>query len=252
MRIRVKFTKTGCLKYIGHLDVMRYFQKAFRRAEIPVSLSEGFSPHMLMSFAAPLGVGKTSSGEYFDVDLKQDMDTEEVRERLQAQMAEGISVVGVIVIPEDKANKCMTLVAAADYTVALRKGKVQLPENWKEKLQAFLDQPSVVVMRKTKKSEQETDILPWIYKMRPVMLDEKAMSEHPSGAEADPVAFRMVLSSGSVSNLKPDLVLETFAAYAGFELPEFSLLIHRNDIMADIGKNGKRKLVPLGELRKQS
>ena len=78
MRVRIKFTKTGCLKFIGHLDVMRFFQKAIRRAELPVSLSEGFSPHMLMSFAAPLGVGKTSSGEYFDLDLKEEIPESEI------------------------------------------------------------------------------------------------------------------------------------------------------------------------------
>ncbi len=50
------------MKFIGHLDVMRYFQKALRRAEIDVKFSEGMSPHMIMSFAAPLGVGLTSDG----------------------------------------------------------------------------------------------------------------------------------------------------------------------------------------------
>ena len=68
--IRVKFRKYGCLKFIGHLDVMRYFQKAIRRADIAVCYSEGFSPHMIMSFAAPLGVGLTSDGEYMDISVK--------------------------------------------------------------------------------------------------------------------------------------------------------------------------------------
>ena len=54
MRVRVKFAKTGAMKFIGHLDVMRYFQKALRRAGMVVAVSEGFSPHMIMSFAAPL------------------------------------------------------------------------------------------------------------------------------------------------------------------------------------------------------
>ena len=54
------------MKFIGHLDIMRFFQKALRRADIPVAFSGGFSPHMIMSFANPLGVGLTSDGEYFD------------------------------------------------------------------------------------------------------------------------------------------------------------------------------------------
>ena len=54
MRLRVKFSKHGALRFIGHLDVMRYFQKAIRRADIDIAYSEGFSPHQIMTFAAPL------------------------------------------------------------------------------------------------------------------------------------------------------------------------------------------------------
>ena len=60
MKVRIKFAKTGHMKFVGHLDTMRYFQKAIRRAELPVAFSGGYSPHMIMSFAAPLGVGTTS------------------------------------------------------------------------------------------------------------------------------------------------------------------------------------------------
>ena len=57
------------MKFIGHLDMMRYFQKAIRRANIPIAYSGGFSPHQIMSFAAPLGVGITSDGEYLDIEV---------------------------------------------------------------------------------------------------------------------------------------------------------------------------------------
>ena len=67
MRVRIKFSKHGAVKFIGHLDTMRYFQKAIRRSEIDIAYSGGFSPHQIMSFAAPLGVGQTSNGEYMDI-----------------------------------------------------------------------------------------------------------------------------------------------------------------------------------------
>lgn len=54
MKVRVKFAKYGCMKFIGHLDVMRFFQKAIRRAGIDVAYSTGYSPHQIMSFASPL------------------------------------------------------------------------------------------------------------------------------------------------------------------------------------------------------
>ena len=69
MKIRIKVRKYGVMKFIGHLDMMRYFQKAMRRAEIDIAYSEGFSPHQIMSFAAPLGVGITSDGEYLDIEV---------------------------------------------------------------------------------------------------------------------------------------------------------------------------------------
>ena len=67
MKIRIKFTKTGNMRFIGHLDILRYFQKLLRRAEVDVKYSEGFSPHPVMSFAQPLGLGDTSEGEYLDL-----------------------------------------------------------------------------------------------------------------------------------------------------------------------------------------
>ena len=69
MKVRLRFSKTGALVYIGHLDVMRYFQKLFRRADIPVKYSEGFSPHQILSFTPPLPLGMESFGEYADVEL---------------------------------------------------------------------------------------------------------------------------------------------------------------------------------------
>ena len=71
------------MKFIGHLDVMSFFQKAMRRAEIPIAFTEGYSPHMIMSFAQPLGVGLTSDGEYFDIELKEAVISDEAVKSLR-------------------------------------------------------------------------------------------------------------------------------------------------------------------------
>ena len=70
MIFRIRFAKYGVVKFIGHLDVMRYFQKAVRRSELPIKYSQGFNPHQLMVFAQPLGVGVTSDGEYMDIETE--------------------------------------------------------------------------------------------------------------------------------------------------------------------------------------
>ena len=91
MKLRIKFSKHGVLKFIGHLDVMRYFQKAIRRAGIDIAYSSGFSPHQVMSFAAPLGVGLESNGEYMDIEVNSLTSSQQVMDALNGQMADGIS-----------------------------------------------------------------------------------------------------------------------------------------------------------------
>ena len=78
MKARIKFRKYGALRFIGHLDVMRYFQKVMRRAEIPIAFTGGFSPHMIMSFASPLGIGLESDGEYLDIELTEPIKSNEL------------------------------------------------------------------------------------------------------------------------------------------------------------------------------
>ncbi len=142
MNIRVRFRKYGVLKFIGHLDVMRYFQKAIRRADIDICYSEGYSPHMIMSFASPLGVGLESDGEYMDIEIKGSISTEEAVRRLNAVMVEGMRFSSFREIPEEKASNAMALVAAADYGVRFREGYEPDARTGKSIYTAFLAQPS--------------------------------------------------------------------------------------------------------------
>ena len=240
MKIRIKFAKTGVMKFVGHLDVMRYFQKAIRRAELPIAYSEGFSPHMLLSFASPLGVGISSTGEYFDMVLAEDMKTDEIVKRLNATMVEGMEVVSARHVPDGKASKAMSLVAGADYLVQFREGK--MPEiDLETKVPVFFALPQIEIMRKTKRSEKLTDIRPWIYDMKAKKIVSLLL------AAAMTVSW-MQLSTGSVSNLKPELVMEAFCKWCGVELPPFAYTILREEVYADIGTEEERKLVPLEAL----
>ena len=168
MKVRIKFTKTGHMKFVGHLDTMRYFQKAIRRAGLPVAFSGGYSPHMIMSFAAPLGVGTTSLGEYFDMELTETLSTDAIEQRLNAVMVEGVTVVSARQVEDGKASTAMALVAAADYFVCFREGKEPLTSDWQQRISEFLDQKEITVTKKTKRSEKIIDIRPFIYKMEPM------------------------------------------------------------------------------------
>jgi radical SAM-linked protein len=194
--VRIKFTKTGVLKFIGHLDVMRYFQKAMRRADIPIAFTGGFSPHMVMSFANPLGIGLTSEGEYFDIEVTEDIPSAEAVKRLNAVMVDGISVRSFRYLPENSKTG-MSIIAAADYLV-FPKYENAFPESVTEDLiRGFMEQEEIQIVKKTKKSEKEVNIRPLIY----------AMELRKDG-------IFLNLSAGSVENLKPQLVMTAFEAYA--------------------------------------
>ncbi len=223
MKVRIKFSKEGPVKFIGHLDVMRYFQKAIRRADIDIAYSTGFSPHQIMSFASPLSVGHESSGEYFDIELSSITDTEDIKNRLNAVMTEGIKILKVAVLDEGEGN-AMASVAAADYLVRFS-DKILLPDDWKEKLITYYEQEHIPVMKQTKKSEKEIDLKEGIYKLQ--IRDD---------------GIFMQLDAGSGSNVKPGFVLEHFFATIGVPLPEFPFRVRR---LETYRRTKKGKLMPL-------
>ena len=230
MKARIKFRKNGVMKFIGHLDIMRYFQKAIRRAEIPIAFTSGYSPHMIMSFANPLGVGLTSDGEYFDIELTEPIASREAVKRLNEQMVDGMEIVSFVQIPDDKKSKGMSIVAGADYLSSVKNGS--LPENLAEKLEAFYAQNEICVVKKTKKSEKEVDIRPMIYKL-----------------ECRNGKIYMRVAAGSVQNLKPELVTEAFVRYLGMDAEEVTFTHHRLETFAESeDADGKIVLVPLDAL----
>ena len=228
MRVRIKFGKHGVVKFIGHLDIMRYFQKAIRRADIDIAYSEGFSPHMIMSFAAPLGVGLTSEGEYVDLQVNSCASSKAAVDALNSVMVDGMEVVSFKLLPETVKN-AMASVAAADYFVNFREGYA--PENWETKFENFLQKEEMLIIKKTKRSEAEVDLKPMLYK-----------------AEIRDGGIFMQVACGSVNNLKPELVMEAFAKDAEITLEPFALEVCRLEVYADLGDETTRKLVTLEEL----
>lgn len=222
MKARIKFRKYGIMKFIGHLDVMRFFQKVMRRADIPIAFTGGYSPHMIMSFAQPLGVGITSDGEYLDIELKEPIDSKEAVRRMNQVMVEGIEIVSFRQILDDKKYSGMTIVDAADYKVTLLESfkssdvMLPVPQDWSEKVDFFMAQPQIVVWKKTKRSEKEVDIKPMIYKMQ--------VSEDN---------IYLLLATGSEQNLKPNLVMEAFLSYIGENPEEVPLHFHRLEVYAE-------------------
>lgn len=229
MKIRIKFRKFGNIKYIGHLDVQRFFQKAVRRAEIDVAYTTGFSPHQVMSFAAPLGVGLESNGEYMDMEVNSFTGSADTVKRLNEADAEGIEILSAKVLPEGAGN-AMASVAAAGYTVRFREGRE--PEfDWKNRLSDFCKREQIPFTKETKKSTLEIDLKPGIFLL-----------------QLQNQNIYMLLDASSSGNIKPGMVMEAFLAENGDILKEHALLITREDTYTNIGTAEKPVLVPLNDI----
>ena len=118
MRARITFTKQGALKYTGHLDLHRLWERSMRRADLPISYSQGFHPQPKISIAAALPLGFASRGEVLDVRLNEDIPTEEIATRLKDNLPPDIQVTKIESIDE-RAPALQTQVLSAEYEVHL-------------------------------------------------------------------------------------------------------------------------------------
>jgi len=235
MRVRIRFEKTGVMRYVGHLDLMRFFQKAVKRSQLPIRYSEGFNPHQIMSFAAPLGVGLTSLGEYMDIDIKEDVASKDGLDSLNINMVEGLEIKSFRYLPDDAA-KCMSAVTAASYRVTYKNADDDITyiDNLQDLKQKFFDEvESINIVKETKKGTRELDLKPLIYQF-----DLDTSNKIP--------VYTFCLSSGSTDNIKPELVVKAFHEFIG-GLPEFddlSLDICRLDMFTGEPDN----LISLGDI----
>ena len=210
MNIRVRFGKEGMMRYIGHLDVLRTFQKIFRRAGVPMVYSKGYSPHPIMSFALPLGLGLSSEGEYLDAAVEDGADPQAILAALQAATAEELPVYALRVLPE-KAENAMAAVGGAVWKATL---PANMPlEGAKTALKAILARETIILPKKTKTREIELDIRP---------IHEAVIEDG---------ALEMTLAAGSKANLAPDMVLNMIAKEAGEDPENGSWQIRRMDLL---------------------
>ena len=226
MRIRIRFSKLGAVKYVGHLDMMRYFQKAIRRAGIDIRYSEGFSPHQIMSFASPLGVGMESRAEYFDIEVNSTPSSAEAIRRLNEQMAEGVEVLSYVRLRDDAKN-CMSATEATDYEILFRKnhGPFLSGDDLSEKIAAFLAQEEIMAEKLVKpknKQKKKRGSAPQVkrFDIRPLIYEFYN--------DADLMHVR--LSSASGNSLNTKVFLESFCAFAGFSYGQNDFMIVRAEV----------------------
>lgn len=221
MKIRIKFTKEEPVKFLGHLDIMRFFQRCFNRAGIRMIYSEGFNPHQKLSFAMPLGLGITSSGEYLDCYIEDGQDLQDVKDRMNAVSGDGFRIVSVKELSENAA-KAMAAVAFASYDVTVCSEIT--PEELQSGVDSFLRNETYIIHKKTKKKEQDVNIRPLVKEL-----------------SADGHVIHMVLSAGSEDNVKAESVAQAVFDLLGIDYQREKITMKRLDLYAE-------GMIPLEEL----
>ena len=222
MRAMIRFGKQPRLRFISHLDLQRFFQRALNRTGLPIAWTQGFNPHPILSFGSALALGWTSEYEILDVKLSAPMGRKRTEEAMRAALPVDLPVLEVRMV-DDRHPAPMAMVRASDYEIALSGETAAATLDAAEE---FLRRESVMAMRKTKSGEREVDI-------RPMALSLKR--------EGDALSARLMLTEKDT--LKPDLLVRTLAEIAGAEVPE--MRIHRKCLL---GEDESGALKPLMEL----
>ena len=194
MRIQITFTKQGALRYTGHLDLHKLWERAARRAELPLAYSQGFHPQPKMSLAAALPLGYSSRCEVLDMRLEKDIPLEGLRDKLQETLPSGIQVLS-IEQTEDRAPALQTQVVSAEYEVNLR--ETVDGSELKRKIDSVMESESIIRTRRDKE-----------YDLRP-LIESLTLTPTPlPEGEGQEVRVLMELSAREGATGRPEEVLD--------------------------------------------
>lgn len=210
-RLRVKFTRGDELKYITHLDLMRFWERALRRADIPIAYSEGFSPHPQIALAAPLPVGVTSEAELMDVFLEEVMTLNEFIRRVTPQLPPSVRILRAeeagLTLPALQAE-----VRAAEYEVEVEHGCDDLPR----RIDDFMRSERVMW-------EQKRDDEVRRYDLRSLVHDIELRGTHDGVAR-----LKMLLRSDSSGSGRPEQVAAALGLPAPTRIHRTRLVVARS------------------------
>ena len=201
-RLRLRYAKRGRLRFTSHRDFARAFERALVRAAIPMAYSSGFHPHPRISYAGAAPTGAASEAEYLEIGLSQEMDPDEVRERIDASLPDGLDVLAVV--PARGVALAERMQASVWRLVLVDTD----PADAGSALRAFLDTPEVLVERMTKKGLRSLDARAAVITAR----ECEPSPEHPGCA-----ILEVVLRHGTPS-VRPDDVLAGLREVAGLDV----------------------------------
>jgi len=190
VKLRFYFSKADEVKYVGHLDTIELFDRAFRRAKLPISFSEGFNPRPKLTFAHPLAVGISSNEEIGEVELAEKISEQDFISRLNNALPNPIRIIKSEYVEEKKS--LMSLVKSAEYTLQIEDDFVT-----SDNIEEMLNKSSIEI-EKTSKSGKKS-----IVDIKPLIISWK-------WSKKENKTFRVDLVTGSSDNLRPDTIIKLF------------------------------------------
>ncbi len=215
MRALIRFGKQPRLRFISHLDLQRFFQRAVNRTGLPIAWSQGFNPHPVMSFGSALALGWTSEYEVIDIKLSAPMGRKRTEDAVRAALPEDLPVLEVRMV-DDRHAAPMSLVRMSDYVVRLEGENAPVVIG---QIPAFLEREVVDAVKKTKSGEKTINA-------RPLVLSLEAL-------DADRFRTRLMLTESQ--SIKPELLVGLLSDMAGVEAP--MARVHRTMLLG-LGAEG--------------
>jgi len=210
MRIQITFSKQGALRYTGHLDLHKLWERAARRAELPLAYSQGFHPQPKMNIAAALPLGFSSRCEVLDMKLERDIPLDGLSDTLQATLPSGIRVLSITQV-DDRAPALQTQVVSAEYEVHLTE-PVDGSE-MKRKVDSVMESESIIRTRRGKE-----------YDLRPLIEELSLTPIHLPEGEGQEVRVFMKLSAKEGATGRPEEVLDVLGiAFEGTRIERIRL-----------------------------
>lgn len=226
----MKFSKEDIIKFVGHLDLMRTIQRMLRRSGLPLEFSKGFNPHVNISLAQPLAVGVYSSGDYMDLELREDVDPQIILDKLNEVAPPGIKIFKAVKVNKAKNIKVFKAMAAVDAAKYLINIKYLDKISIKTSIENLLKMEKWETLKKSKTKEARVDIKPMIKRFN-YKIEENVL------------IVEVLVLCGSRQNLSPILIAKFIQDNTyGANLDAF-IDIKREEMYA----NSEKGLVPLYE-----
>ena len=216
--IRVKYKKEDEMIFISHLDLQRLLQRAFRRAKINLSYSEGFNPHPKMSYGNALALGVESQGEYVDIEIEDDIEVKEFLERINEQLPDGIKFVkGQEIDPKTPSLSSTIVYGEYIFNIDL---EVPLSKEFvKSRVLNFVKSKEIIITKKNKKGKKvEVDIRPMIRNFDLVSLDDNR------------VTFVSTIATGSKANLNINILIPQILDMLNLDMDPREVGVLRRDL----------------------